>query len=149
MGSALHLVAGTVALKKIRYRDVGGTVHAFKGGKVRTAAGLKDFFASFSLTLTTNELFGAAYKSTTPIFTTPVSVNIIGGAGTPAYSWARTDGGPHSFIISGATSRTASFGAVLGAGQTWTASFACTVTKGGQTLTTPDVNVTIQNESYS
>jgi hypothetical protein len=151
MGAALRLTAGLRPLKNLRYHAPDGTVHAIKSGKVRTAAGLKPFFGSFSTSLSTDEVLGFSYgKPNATVESSGVGVTAAGGNSPFTYAWARTDGGPHTITATDSTKRLTGFKATVPAAQSYTATFACTVTDAsGQAITTTDVAVTLTNESLS
>ena len=140
-------------ISKVSVRDTAGTLRVIKTIKVRDPSNtLRTVFlffqASVSSTLVTGSYNGSS-GAPQNIGTSGVQAIPIGGTSPFTYSWTRVDIGPVTWTISNTTNTITSFTALgVGAGNTESARFQCTITDaGGNVVVTTEVTARADNNS--
>jgi hypothetical protein len=136
---AVKLPAGTKTAVGLLVRDGDNMLRSIREGWVRTAAGLKQFFAGLSASLSAPTVNGArSSRFTVPVRTGSVTAKATGGAPPYTYSWTRIDGGAHAWTIETPSVAATRFNTLVAPSTTETATFACTVTDAAGTSVVSD-----------
>jgi hypothetical protein len=146
--SAVRQVSGLGQIAAISVRDAANALHAVGAGEVRDAGNmLQPFFSALSASAAPEETSGFGNDgSAISVSTGSVTVTVEGGVAPFTPLWARTDGGGTTWAISDHTAASTSFSTSLAAGDSDTATFACTVTDAtGATAVSNDITATAVN----
>lgn len=148
MGAAVRLSTGTTHIQKLRFHDAGGAVQAVKHGFVRTAAGLKTFYASLAIALSKYSVAAKSMSGTGSQITTPtVTATVSGTIGTVTYAWTRISPDANPWTITAQASPTTAFSSSPDPGSPRTAQFICTITdSSGQTIASSPVSATVRDD---
>jgi hypothetical protein len=117
-------------LASLQFIDVDEVPQPIASGAVRTATGLKSFFASMTAAAapTSHTGFGNS-SSPVDISTAAASVTITGGVAPFEYLWERSDANPGDWaIVNDEAAATAFTAEAVDPGTTAEAEFKCTVT---------------------
>lgn len=153
MVASVHSGGVTHTLKAISFRDASNTLRAVAVGQIRNAANaLKLFTGSLSVSLSENTVGGRVNSGlSVAIQTHSVSVIPDGGAEPYTYLWALTGSSGGTWSITSATSDTTTFwGGNCGPGDSFNATFHCTVTDAaGNVAVTGTVTATVSNIGFN
>lgn len=129
---------------------VGGALKMLAEGWQRTGGSLKQFYAIIAVGLSATSAIGRGNSATVLTVTTNAITAIPSGAiGTIAYAWARTDSDPQAWTINNPATASASFSTVCDQGESFDATFSCTITdQAGQTVTSANVAASCANIFY-
>lgn len=129
---------------------VGGTLKTVTEGWVRVGGALRLFFAMIKVVLSTYTAIGRSNSaSVVTVYSAPVTATVTGGVGTLAYAWTRTAADAQPWTITDPTAATTTFSTVADQGESFDATFICTVTdQAGQVIASDPVAVNCSNIYY-
>lgn len=149
MKLALRQSGATKAVVALHVRKSGVTKVAERAW-LRTGGVLKQILGAFSVTVSRNAEGWISHSGTVGVTTWLVTASATGAIGSATYSWARTDGGAHSWSINSPSSASTTFTTNVAAGDEEDATFACTITdSAGQTATTANVRAFCTNDYFA
>lgn len=117
---------------------------------LRTGGALKQILGAFSVSVDRSAEGWISHSGSVSVTTWTVTASATGAIGSATYSWARTDGGAHSWSINSPSSASTTFTTAVAAGDSEDATFACTITdSAGQTATTANVHAVCTNDYFA
>lgn len=128
----------------------GGALKTITEGWARTGGSIKQFYAVLKVGLSTFAAIGRGNSATVVTVTSQsVTAGVQGAVGTVSYAWTRTAPDGHAWTIDNPTGQTTTFSTLADQGESWTATFICTVTdQAGQVLASPTLTVNNANIYY-
>jgi hypothetical protein len=148
MTVAVKTATGTKNTAVFKARDNTGTLKTVQKASRRDASGLKDFYGTLSVQLSSSSVSGSINRAGTGTAATQfVQATPVGGVGPYTYLWSRTDGGSHAWNITSPTSNITGFSTTVGTNTEQTATFKCTVTDAtGMAVDSGTVNADCWND---
>jgi hypothetical protein len=145
--------AGTSTIGAVSFRESGGVTEI---GEVyiRDASGLKELFSpseggsgAFTVDVTPDSYGARVSEFAGGVTTSEVVATPVGGLAPYTYLWARVDANPEDWTIIASTAQATTFrAAAVGPGESFSASFTCTVTDAnGNSVESGEVAATAVN----
>jgi hypothetical protein len=129
---------------------VSGALKTVTEAWVRSGGELRRIFTIAAVALSTYLAYGRANSAATAnVVSEAVTATPSGTIGPVTYAWSRTDSDPHAWTIDDPGGQTTTFSTLAAQGETWTATFICTVTdQAGQVVASDPVSVNCANIYY-
>jgi hypothetical protein len=151
--TAIRTLAATKALAGITARDAGGVLRPINLGRIRDASSvLRSFFGSISAALSRESVAGAVNSSLdVSIQTQSVEAQPTGGTAPYSFAWSITGSAGGTWSITSPTQASTTFvGGPCGPGESFEATFVCTVTDAaGISATTDEVEAIVSNIGFN
>lgn len=141
---------GANAVTDIRVRNAGGLKQVTQGLIRISKKSIVTFYQLFKVTLSKAAAIGRGNSSVAvTVYSEPVTATVQGGVGDLTYAWTRTAPDAHAWTIDAADQATTTFSTLAAQGESWNATFICTVTdQAGQVLASAAVAVNCANIYY-